>query len=132
MKVEPNEFGPDIFVKTEGDPAVKASRKAAPRRKTELFARITERHCVLLADVESPSSIVVFGLLMIHSVKMFHRPFEMPVEYLTEKTGLNRRQQLRAVRDLDRVGILRDVRAKRYASPLIVIPGTSKTGRQPT
>ena len=132
MKVEPSEFGPEIFVKTEGDPADKASRKAAPRPKAELFARITERHCVLLADVESPSSIVVFGLLMIHSVKMFHRPFELPVEYLTEKTGLNRRQQLRAVRDLGRVGILRDVRAKRYASPLIVIPGTSKTGRKPT
>ena len=101
MKAEPNDFGPDLFVKTE-EPAVKASRKASPRRKAELFARITERHFEMLASVERSSSIIIFGLLMIHSVKMFHRPFELPVEYLAVKTGMGRRQQLRAVRDLGR------------------------------
>ena len=131
MKAEPNDFGPDLFVKTEG-PAVKAWRKTSPRRKAELFARITERHFAMLAGVERSSSIIMFGLLMIHSVKMFHRPFELPVEYLTEKTGMDRRQQLRAVRDLGRVGILKDARKKRYALPFITISGTSKAGRKAT
>jgi hypothetical protein len=53
----------------------KASTKPAPRPPVELFARITRRHCALLAN-ERGCDIIIFNHLMIHSVTSFNRPFE--------------------------------------------------------
>jgi hypothetical protein len=132
MKTERHDLTADVFAKTDGIATTNAPRKASPRPRGELFARITERHCALLAGVEGPSTVILFNYLMMYSVRVFHHPFELPVDYLTKKTGMSRRQQLRAVRMLVEVGIVKDGREKRFALPVIVIPGTSRTARKAT
>jgi hypothetical protein len=109
----------------------KASTKAAARPTVELFARITRRHCALLAN-ERGCDIIIFNHLMIYSVTSFNRPFELPVDYLARETGMDRRAQLRALRNLVKTGAIKVGRASRYGPPLITIPGTSKAGCKTT
>ena len=107
----------------------KRSPKAPGRPQGELFARITRRHCALLANVDRISTVIFFNHLMMCSIKEFNRPFELPVEDLTKDTGLDRHQQLDALNDLAKVGIIKLERRGRYELPFITIPGTSKAVR---
>ncbi len=131
IKVKPEENAFELnglIVKPSATSAgAKASTKAALRPPVELFARITKRHCALLAN-ERGCNIIIFNHLMIYSVKSFNRPFELPVEHLTKETGMNRRAQLRALRNLAKTGAINVGRGSRYDPPLITIPGTSKGG----
>jgi hypothetical protein len=109
----------------------KPSTKVVLRPAVELFARITKRHCALLAN-ERGCDIIIFNHLMICSVTSFNRSFELPVEYLTKETGMDRRAQLRALRNLAKTGAIKVARGSRYGPPQITIPGTSKGGYKAT
>jgi hypothetical protein len=130
---EQNAFELDgLIVKPDAtSDGAKAFTKAAPRPTVELFARITRRHCALLAN-ERGCDIIIFNHLMIHSVTSFNRPFELPVDYLAKETGMDRRAQLRALRNLAKTGVIKVGRRSRYGSPTITIPGTSKAGCKTT
>jgi hypothetical protein len=112
-------------------PKAELSRPRKPRRK-ELFARITRRHCMLLVNVERISTVILFNHLMMYSVKVFHRPFELPVGCLAKETGLNRRAQIRAMRDLAKIGIVKVERETPHGLPVVSIPGTTKSNRKAT
>jgi hypothetical protein len=126
------ELGGLVAKPTAASSKTAPSRRAAPRPKAELFARITRRHSALLADVDRVSTVIIFHHLMMHSVKVYHRPFELPAEYLTGETGMNRRQQLRAVHSLAKIGIIRISRERHNAPLIIAIPRTTKPGRKAT
>ncbi len=129
---EENAFELDGLIAKSGSTSAgnKASTNPARRPTVELFARITKRHCALLAN-ERGCDIIVFNHLMIHSVKSFNRPFDLPVDYLTKETGMSRRAQLRALRNLAKAGVIKIGRGSRYSLPLIAIPGTPKAGSNP-
>jgi hypothetical protein len=129
---EENEFTLEGLVASRGTTSAARAAPKAAHKRGELFARITERHSALLAGVKGVHPVILFHYLMMYSVKAFHRPFELPVEYLTRKTGMDRRQQLRAVRNLVEIRIIKTGRGGRYDLPLITIPGTTKNGRKTT
>jgi hypothetical protein len=123
---EDNEFTLE-GLKPRAASAGTTASKAKPRPVSELFARITKRHCALLLN-QRGTSVIIFNYLMMHSVKMYNHPFELPVDYLTRETGMGRHAQLRALRFLARTGIIKIAREGRYSLPLITIPGTTKVG----
>jgi hypothetical protein len=127
---EENAFDDSVVIKTKVASGKAPSKKAAKRRKAELFARITEHHCVLLADVKHAPAVILFHYLMMYSVTVFNRPFHLPVEYLTKKTGMNRRPQLRALRNLAEAGLVKTERENLHSLPVVTIPGTTKTNRK--
>lgn len=132
---EENAFELDgLVVKPKtGKTSPKATHKASSRSKKDLFARITKRHCTLLATVERPATAwPIFCHLMMCSVKVFNHPFALPVDYLTKETGMNRRAQVRALHALANTGIIKIGRGSRYTPPLITIPGTTKAGCKTT
>ena len=110
--------------------SIKTPPKAVPRK--ELFARITKRHCKLLAGVDRVSTVILFHYLMICSIQAYNRPFVLPVEYLARETGMNRRSQVRALRNLAGTGIIKIERENFHSLPTITIPGTTKTNRRAT
>jgi hypothetical protein len=132
---EENAFELDGLVIKPKATSGKATRGATPRAsrpKNELFARITEWHDVRLIKVKSRTTIILFHYLIRHSIKVFNHPFELPVDYLAKEIGLNRRRQLRAVRDLVRVGIVKIERENFHSLPIISIPRTTKTRHKTT
>ena len=108
----------------------KTSPQAVPRK--ELFARITKRHCKLLAGVDRISTVLFFHYLMMCSVQAYNRPFVLPVEYLVKETGMSRRTQVRALRSLAKTGIIKIGRENFHSLPTITIPGTTKTNHGAT
>jgi hypothetical protein len=129
---EENAFDEGVVIKKKTTSSKAPSRKTTKRRKAELFARITERHCMLLADVKHAPAVILFCHLMMYSVTVFHCPFKLPVEYLTKKTGMNRRPQLRALRNLAETGLVKTERENLHSLPVVVIPGTTKVNRKTT
>jgi len=129
MEAEPeeNEFTLEGLVVSRR--TTSATTKTAPKaahKRGELFARITERHLNLLANVPRFSSALFFHRLMIESVKRSHRPFTLKTDELAIKTGLNRWSQARALRELAAAGLIVVERDGRKKPPLISIPGTTR------
>ena len=122
---EDNEFTAEIFI-TPTPASTKKAAKPTPRPKVEMFARISERRADRMVG-QRGCVHDVFHFLMIYSVKSFNHPFALPVEYLTKKTGLNRRAQLKALRALAKVGVVKFERVRPYELPTVSIPGTTKS-----
>jgi hypothetical protein len=130
---EENAFELDSLVAKPKVASRRTSHRAAPRRpKQELFARITRRHCTVLAKADCASTVIFFQYLMMCSIKVYNHPIDLRdprVKDLIEETGMNRRRQMRAVRNLAKIGIIRTEGCGRgrYSSALLIsIPQTTK------
>jgi hypothetical protein len=134
---EENAFELDgLVVKPKiGKTSPKAAHKAAARPRRELFAPVMEWHDDRLLKVTRLATVILFHYLMRRSVRESNRPFELPVDYIAERTGMSRHQQLRAVRNLVRVGLVKIERKAPHGLPTVsvsrmLISAGKTTGRR--
>jgi hypothetical protein len=109
-------------------PATTSKAKAGPkaaRQRRGSFIQITATQASLLANAKRPVTFCVFFHLMFRSFWAYHKPFVLPGDAL-EYAGVSRFSQMRALRNLEKLGLISMERGGGRNPPTISIIGTTK------